>query len=155
MHANAQRLAAVLVLTVVTSLASPVAAQPVAGPGGLSLGNPTVTLTVAGVVVPPANTSINVTASGNYDMKEFGNVKKVTVEVQYKHFGDANWSTMNEVTATVPTLDVKGTYTAVILSVPFVVQGANQTKYRAKTRLYNQANDVVGDSTWSVFGVSP
>jgi hypothetical protein len=143
MLANARQRLAVLAVVVV-GMTTAVAADNNAA-------TPTATVSGSATLVPPANTSVNVSAAGTYDMKGFGKPKKVTVEVQYKHPGDPGWSTMNETDATDPNPGNTGTFTAVVQSVPYVYNSAtSRTQYRIKAGLYNADNILVGDSgSWT------
>jgi hypothetical protein len=147
MTANVRPL--LLVLLVTMGMVASTAMAQVAPPQ-----QPTATVSGTATLVPPANTSVNVSASGTYNMNGFGNPKKVTVEVQYKHPGNANWSTMNETNATDPNPGNTGTFTAVVQSVPYIHNSAtSRTQYRIKARLYNADNVLVGDSgSWTPVG---
>jgi hypothetical protein len=159
MLANARCLVAVLVLTLVASLASPVVAQPAPTPGGTTTTSETLTATVEGnaVLVPPENTTVNVAVAGKYDMKGFGKVKLIKVQVRYKHPGETAWSELTLVKATVADPNAfKGTYTAVVKSVPYVTQTGKKTDYQVKSFLYQDVDGsetVVGSSSgWYTVG---
>jgi hypothetical protein len=149
MLANARQLFAVVVVAAGLVACPAIAQTPPA--------QPTASVSGTAVLVPPANNTVNITASGTYNMGGFGAVTKITVQVRYKDEGDTNWTDGATVDATVPNPGVTGTFTALIQGVPYKVvatreRGNIPTQYQIKARLYQGTSPnfvLVGNSAWT------